>query len=312
MELRQLRHFLAIATHGSLGRAAEEVAISEPGLSKSLAKLETRLGVRLFERETRGVSLTVYGRALLPRAEAIVGEVSTIEREIEEVRGGRRGTVRIGMRPSFGAVFLPHALAEILKIRPDVRTVLREGSITAMLDELKRGDLDFMIVTELEEIDDSLMQEYLRDSPVKVMVRSDNPLVGNTAPTPADLAALQWTMPLPTDPIRRTFYNILSRYGVESVQLLMETNSPLVMKNLVREIGCAVFFPVHMYDQAQDKDLAFLEVPSLWWNRRLNVVRRRFTDLTPSAELLLRELRDIRLYSEKQPMAADAGTGSGA
>jgi len=176
--------------------------------------------------------------------------------------------------------------------------VLREGSITAMLGELKRGDLDFIVVTEMQESDDALLQEYLRDSPVKILVRSDNPLVGKSSLTPGELAGLQWTMPLPTDPIRRTFYDILARHGVDTVQLLMETNSPLVMKNLVREIGCAAFFPVHMYNAAQDSDLAFLEIPSLFWNRRLNVVRRRFTELTPSAELLLRELRDIGLSSE--------------
>lgn len=298
MELRQLNHFLAIAKHGSLGRAAEAVAISEPGLSKSLAKLEAELGVRLFDRETKGVSLTIYGQSLLPRAEAIIGEVETIRREIEEVQSGRRGTVRIGMRPSFGAVFLPHALAEIMKTRKDLRTVLREGSITAMTEELKRGELDFMVVTELQEIDDSLIQEYLRDSPVKILVRHDNPLVGKTSLTPDELASLEWTMPLPTDPIRRTFYDILKSNGVSDIQLVMETNSPLVMKNLVREIGCAAFFPIHLYDANFDRDLIFLEVEPLSWNRRLNVVRRRFSNLPPSADAVLHELRNIGSVSE--------------
>lgn len=293
MEIRQLKHFLAIARHGSLGRAAEAEAISEPGLSKSLSKLEAELGVRLFDRGTKGISLTAYGESLMRRADAIIGEVETIRRDVDEVRGGSRGVVRVGVRPSFGTAYLPHALARIMKGRHDMRAILREGFMPTLISELMRGELDFIVVTELEEMDQSLIQEYLTESPVKIMARRDHPLLRHGRPSRDDLAALDWAMPLQTDPIRHHIYDILGRNGIPSVNVIMETNSLLAMKNFVREVGCISFFPVHMYDEQQDRDLTFIDIPELVWHRRLNIVRRRLSSLPPSAEILLTEIKAI-------------------
>ena len=176
MELRQLRHFAAVAQHGSLGRAAVAIAISEPALSKSLGKLEAELGAKLFERGSKGVSLTVYGQSLLTRAEAILGEIDTIRREVDELREGHHGTVRVGMRPSFGTTYLPHAVASVMKKRRNFKAILREGFMPTLISELLQGKLDFVVATELEEPHPSLVQEYFTDSPVRLLVRADNPL----------------------------------------------------------------------------------------------------------------------------------------
>ncbi len=151
MELRQLRHFAAVAQHGSLGRASAAIAISEPALSKSLGKLEAELGAKLFERGSKGVSLTVYGHSLLTRAEAILGEIDTIRREVEELREGHHGMVRVGMRPSFGTTYLPQAVARVMKTRRNFKAVLREGFMPTLISELLQGKLDFVVATELEE-----------------------------------------------------------------------------------------------------------------------------------------------------------------
>jgi len=97
MELEQLVHFLAVAEHGSFTRAAKEVALSQPALSRSIAKLEDELGQPVFERQSRQVVLTDAGRLLRPRARQVIDIVTRTKAEITD---GRTGTLRIGAIPT--------------------------------------------------------------------------------------------------------------------------------------------------------------------------------------------------------------------
>lgn len=295
MELRQLRHFAAIAQHGSLGRAAAVIGISEPALSKSLGKLEAGLGAKLFDRGSKGVSLTLYGQSLLSRAEAILGEIDTIRREVQELGEGHHGTVRVGMRPSFGTTYLPLAVARVMKSRRNFKAILREGFMPTLLSELLQGKLDFVVATELEEPHPSLVQEYFTDSPVRLLARADNPLAARKRISPDALRHHDWIMPMATDPIRQHMNNLLKQNGVGPVPIIMETNSVAAMKNFVREMDCLTFFPVHSYSPTQDADLAFLNVPELLWNRRLDIVRRRLSPLSPAASVLVDEIKSLEM-----------------
>ena len=295
MELRQLRHFAAVAQHGSLGRASAAIAISEPALSKSLGKLEAELGAKLFERGSKGISLTVYGHSLLTRAEAILGEIDTIRREVEELREGHHGMVRVGMRPSFGTTYLPQAVARVMKTRRNFKAVLREGFMPTLISELLQGKLDFVVATELEEPHPSLVQEYFTDSPVRLLARADNPLASGKKVSLAELRHHDWIMPLATDPIRQHMQNLLKQNGVGPVSIIMETNSVPAMKNFVREMNCVTFFPVHSYSPSQDTDLVFLNVPELVWDRRLDIVRRRLSPLSPAAKVLVDEIKSLEI-----------------
>lgn len=295
MEIRQLRHFAAIAEHGSLGRAASAIAISEPALSKSLSKLEAELGAKLFERGSKGISLTVYGQSLLTRAEAILGEVSTIRREVDELRDGHHGIVRVGMRPSFGTTYLPHAVARIMKSRRNFKAVLCEGFVPTLISELVQGKLDFIVATELEGLHPSLVQEYFTDSPVRLLARADNPLANGKRIPATKIRHYDWIMPLATDPIRQHMHNLLAQNGVEPISVIMETNSVPAMKNFVREMDCLTFFPVHLYSPSQDGDLAFVNVPELVWHRRLDIVRRRLSPLSPAAQVLVDEIKSLEI-----------------
>ena len=98
----QIRYFAAAARHEHLGRAADELDMSQPALSRSILKLEEELGVQLFDRAGRGVRLNSAGKLLLHRVERANAECEDAVRELREQRSASRKTVSIGYFATFG------------------------------------------------------------------------------------------------------------------------------------------------------------------------------------------------------------------
>jgi DNA-binding transcriptional LysR family regulator len=96
LDPRQLRAFLAITECGSLGLAAESLHVTQPALSRTIRRLETQLGVQLFERRTTGMELTLFGRALFPHANLLSTENALAVEQINALRGLGQGTIRVG------------------------------------------------------------------------------------------------------------------------------------------------------------------------------------------------------------------------
>lgn len=304
MELRHLSHFLAIVTHGSLGRAAKAMHISEPALSKSIRRLEDDLQVKLLDRGTRGMTPTLFGEALLPRARLVVGEIETAKREMEELRGAGRGIVRVGVRPSFGSTILPRAIARIQAKRSNLQAVIREGFMPTLVSELVQGQLDFIVVSEIEDLDPILTQERLLQSAVGILARAEHKLARKTRLKAADLAGADWIMPLKGDPIRLQLENLLRANAVDPVRVAAESNSVTAIMSYVRETDAIGFFPKMMLDGAETaRGLTFLDVPGIVWLRSLNIVRRRRVSLPPAAQLLIGELK--RVSEEMGAVAPD-------
>ncbi len=296
MELRQLGHFLAIVEHGSLGRAALALNITEPALSKSIRRLEDSLQVSLFDRGTRGMTRTPFGDSFLQHARLIVGEIETTRQELDELRGISRGIVRIGARPSFNLTVLPRAVTRMQTSRPGVQAVVREGFMPNLITEVIQGDLDFIVVTEADDLDQSLTQEPLAMSPVGLMAQANDPLLRKGTLAAADLDGAKWILPLPTDPIRRQLEHALGTIGLDPVNVVAESNSVLFTMSYIRETGAVGFLPRATIELGLGwgrDDLAFLDVPELSWQRQLNIIRRRRASLSPPAQLMIRELKAV-------------------
>ena len=98
MEVQQLRHLLAAVRYGNLLKAAEEIHISQSGLSRSIKSLETRLGVPLLIRKSKGVEPTVFGLSVINRAKVIINEVA---RAVEEIKAIEAARIRLSaLRPT--------------------------------------------------------------------------------------------------------------------------------------------------------------------------------------------------------------------
>lgn len=143
MELRELRNFMQVASAGSVSRAAQELRLAQPALSRQIQKLEHELGVSLFARHGRGVRLTSAGSQLLERAEAIVQLVHETREEIKEDRSPARGRFTLGVPPAAGRLLIPPFVERFQKAWPQTTLHMREGVTSSLLEWLvdKRVDL---------------------------------------------------------------------------------------------------------------------------------------------------------------------------
>jgi DNA-binding transcriptional LysR family regulator len=145
MELRHLRYFVAVAEERGFTRAAERLWVAQPGLSTQIRRLETELGVQLFERHARGVDLTQAGELLLERARAVLAAASVAGATGEDVRVGVHGTLRLGVSSGPGWSGTPVLLEQFAAERPQVEITVMQGPGGALWRDLRDARLDAVI-----------------------------------------------------------------------------------------------------------------------------------------------------------------------
>jgi DNA-binding transcriptional LysR family regulator len=145
MELRHLRYFLAIAEERSFTRAAERLWVAQPGLSTQIRRLESELGVQLFERHTRGVDLTDAGELFVERARAVLEAADAARSTGHDLAEGLVGIVRLGIVTGAGWPGTSALLAHFGRERPAVEVTVVETYGGTLLRDLRDGRLDAMI-----------------------------------------------------------------------------------------------------------------------------------------------------------------------
>jgi LysR family transcriptional regulator of abg operon len=145
MRLSQIRDFVAAVEAGSINGAARALAVSQPGITKSIRALEKDLQAQLVQRSTRGVTPTEYGRAFYLRARIAQSELSRGRQEIEQLAGNRGGFVAFGTGPIAAALIVPEAVNAFRRQFPraDVRVV--EGFPQGLMQRVRDETLDFLI-----------------------------------------------------------------------------------------------------------------------------------------------------------------------
>jgi DNA-binding transcriptional LysR family regulator len=141
-----LRCFLIAARREHLGRAAEELGLSQPALSRSVARLEKEYGVRLFDRGGRRIRLNAAGRLLLGHFERALAEFEDARRELQESKTETRNTISIGFLATFGTLLIPDLIRRFKLSDPVAQFRLLQGPYPLLLDHLVAGEMDFCLV----------------------------------------------------------------------------------------------------------------------------------------------------------------------
>lgn len=145
LRLRQLRFFKAVSDTGSFTAAAASCGISQPALSSTIRQFEADLGARLFERTTRRVELTRFGRALLPLANAILINAELASHDIKSLLTSERLTIRIAATPSLTVRLLPDLIHQFTTQHPDVHVDIKDVPNIAIARLVRDGEVDFGI-----------------------------------------------------------------------------------------------------------------------------------------------------------------------
>ena len=172
MEFSQLSYFRAAARHGNLTRAAEELHVSQPGLSRYLSRLEEELGVPLFERRKGRIALNTYGQVFLANVDLAFGQ---LERGAEAVRQMYTRDLNILSVACSIEDFLIDRLKDFSPVHPEIGIRQYAGTIPEMQEQLLRRNLDLMICAHPVS-DPAIRYEQLSQCPYVLLCRRDDPL----------------------------------------------------------------------------------------------------------------------------------------
>jgi DNA-binding transcriptional LysR family regulator len=161
MEIQQVRHFIAAAEGVSMTQAAERLGIAQPALSQSLKRLEDKLGVRLFNRSRRGITLNPVGQAILEDLRAGVALLDAAAARAQQISQGLAGTLTVGFVASAIYEVLPHAVRQFRVESPDVRVMLREMGNIDQVQALERGEIDLGLAFTPVQSGSRLRQQVL-------------------------------------------------------------------------------------------------------------------------------------------------------
>ena len=146
MDIRTMQYYLAVVREGTISAAAQALHVAQPSLSRQMKELEEELGVSLFVRGNRKITLTEEGMVLRKRAEEMVRLMQMTEEEISQIKNHISGSVRIGAGESWSFHYLSRAAASIAAEHPDIRFHITSGDTQDLMDELNNGLIDFAVI----------------------------------------------------------------------------------------------------------------------------------------------------------------------
>lgn len=181
MNLRDLEYLVALAEHRHFGRAAAACYVSQPTLSTQVRKLESELGVHLFERGSRSVLLTWAGEQVLRRARVVLSEAADIKEIARRAKDPRSGTLRLGAFPTIAAYLMPHVLGEVRRQFPSLELLLFEKRTSDLIASLIDGALDAAVIAMPLHEDSLHVQPLFREDFLLAFPATD-PLARSTGP----------------------------------------------------------------------------------------------------------------------------------
>jgi len=146
LNLRQIRTFLAVAQSGSFTKAADMLHLAQPTLTVQIRRLEEALEVKLFDRNTRSVSLTRVGKELLPVFERMVGDLDAVISDTRDIAAMRRGIVRVAALPSMAAGILPATIKRFRELHSGASFVVKDAVASRVAGMVRDEDVDIGVM----------------------------------------------------------------------------------------------------------------------------------------------------------------------
>ncbi len=179
MEIKDMRAFYAIVEEGNISHAAQRLDIAQPALSRQMKRLETALGVQLFERGSRRIRLTDAGRVLYARVEHILGMVDGTVREITDIGSGVAGAVRLGTITTSGAMLVPELLSEFHRRYPQVTYQIWEAEGARILELLDNRVIEIGITRT--QVDAKIYESIVLPNEPLVVIMNREQEIGKSA-----------------------------------------------------------------------------------------------------------------------------------
>ncbi|WP_174365681.1 LysR substrate-binding domain-containing protein [uncultured Caballeronia sp.] len=295
LKARHLRLLVALYDFRNMRQVAANSYITVPAVSKALGEIESALGVKLFERTVNGLRPTAYGECVIRHARAVLSSLNQTAEEIKALQNGSAGKVHVGALPTLISTIMPKALTLLKQDAPQTNVSIVEGRMSALLQDLRRGDLD-MIVGRLPNKSDTvgLQEQALLVTPIKLVTGRSHPLASRKEVQWADLEGYPWILPPPGSLLREPLENTFARHGLPMPSNYIETLSTHLIRAYIQLNDAIALHTVDiLYPYADVSLVHVLPIDLSLTTRPLGVVWRADKSLPPSATLLLRCLEKV-------------------
>ena len=292
LHLKQLRLLVALGEHGSLLKASQQVALTQPGASKALQEIETTFGTPLFVRTNRGLEPNAIGHCVIRYARLIQTDLAHLRDEIVGIMRGQGGRVAAGV--IMGAVpLLTDAISALVARQPDLSVEIVEDTSAALLAQIDAGRLDLAICrTTISEAPHVYESVKLQDETLAVIANVGHPLRRAKKLTLQELAPYRWVVYRANMPMRLLLESEFRDCGIRFPQHLLETTSAFATLALLQanpsfvalvSIEVAQFFAHQQMSCMLPLALASRSEP-------YELVTRKGAPVPPAAKLLIDEL----------------------
>ncbi|TKB10927.1 MAG: LysR family transcriptional regulator [Mesorhizobium sp.] len=271
LDLRQIRYFVAVAEAGNVGRAAEQLHISQSPLSRQIMQLEEQLGVALFERARQRVHLNAEGRAFLAEARALLANAARLEELGRNLASGAAGSLAIGyVEGAVHAGLVADMLREFRRERPDFHLQLKSRRTAAQFEDLRQRVLDLgFVYAPAPKGDPDIESMLVRREPLVLAIPESDPLAGAADIRPGHLDRRVWITVVrqPDDTNRAQFLAACVEAGFVP-EIAYETADPLTSLGLV-SAGLGLATVQESLRDAAPAGIVFRDLP--WFKRSVEI-----------------------------------------
>lgn len=291
MDARLLKYFLSVYENHGINAASKILHISQPAVTKSIHKLEEKLGVQLFERRPSGIVPTVYADILARRARLMDVEYRSAIAEINATKGGGKGFIRIGAGPVWYSNLLPPILDAFLKEHPDMRINLQSGVIDTLFPGLEAGEFDLICASLDFPNKPNIVQEAIINLEHAVIASVDHPLASLEVVQPAMLAEYPW-IAIANDHVGTgRIWSYFAAFGSPPPHIALETSSPTLMFEMIPRGQFLAHIPARMLEQADKLGICTLNVHGPFWETPAGIAYRQSSHLLPALRQLIKAIR---------------------
>lgn len=294
-KLRHLQTLVALDDHRQTSKVAALLNVTQPAISKTLADLESGLGMRLFDRHARGLNPTPLGDCLIRGARVLLRNLADTGEELDALSRGVLKTIRVGVLPAAAISLMPTCLARIKALAPATAVFVREGTMDSLIRELRVGGIE-LIVGVLPERQSStdLEEEVLFADPTTFVVRLDHPLAHAPEIDLQMLAGYPWVLPPPQSLLGESLMDWFANCGMRRPTDVIETLSVSVIRSYLTGSDAIATVPASIAAEPQwTKDFHVLPLTPPALVRPVGMTWYRDRPLTPGALLLMTCMRAI-------------------
>ncbi len=299
IELKLLHQAITLASYGNYARAAQALHLTQPALSRSISRLEARVGEKLFNRTSQGVVPTAIGELFISRGRSLLDGATTLERDFGRMRGGEIGELRVGTGLFPARISVGKAVGRLARRHPKLRIDVMDGDLRGIIDALLAGRLDLAVIERsLVAGEPRIATEELPSHQAYFYCRAGHPLLAEKNPSLKRILSFPFVGTRMPSRVAQSFMELASGGSIDrdtgDYLPPIKVDSTWMATDVVTASDAVAVAPlVSIAEEISLGKLVPLSARTGWMQTAYGFVFRRGITLSPAAEAFKQALIEV-------------------